>query len=151
MTRPTEVLGYLGRVLDDAGEAVGTCFQVVPGVLVTAWHVVNDLGAGGRGDEVSVGPLGVDQSGGGRTRVYALDQSRDLAVLICDQPFARCVPGLVESDSVVVGTDIAVTGVSSIPGEDYRYSSTAGSWQGPAMGPGQVALGQVKASGVTRG
>ena len=32
---------------------------------------------------------------------------------------------LVESDSVVVGTDIAVTGVSSIPGEDYRYSSTA--------------------------
>ena len=39
------VPGYLGRVLDGAGDPVGTCFQVAPGVLVTAWHVLEDIGA----------------------------------------------------------------------------------------------------------
>ena len=40
-----QVPGYLGRVLDDDGAPVGTCFQVTPGVLVTAWHVLDDIGA----------------------------------------------------------------------------------------------------------
>ena len=39
------VPGYLGRVLDGDGAPVGTCFQVAPGVLVTAWHVLDDIGA----------------------------------------------------------------------------------------------------------
>jgi len=30
------VPGYLGRVLNSAGTPAGTCFQVAPGVLVTA-------------------------------------------------------------------------------------------------------------------
>ena len=40
------VPGYLGRVLDGDGAPVGTCFQVAPGVLVTAWHVLDEIGAG---------------------------------------------------------------------------------------------------------
>ena len=43
------VPGYLGRVLDAATAPVGTCFQVAPGVLVTAWHVLDDIGAASRG------------------------------------------------------------------------------------------------------
>jgi hypothetical protein len=39
------VPGYLGRVLDADGAPVGTCFQVAPGVLVTAWHVLSAIGA----------------------------------------------------------------------------------------------------------
>ena len=50
------VPGYLGRVLDDDGVPVGTCFQVAPGVLVTAWHVLDDIGAAEEA-EVSVDPL----------------------------------------------------------------------------------------------
>ena len=42
------VPGYLGRVLDGDGAPVGTCFQVAPGVLVTAWHVLDDIGAAAR-------------------------------------------------------------------------------------------------------
>lgn len=51
------VPGFLGRVLDAAGEPVGTCFQVVPGVLMTAWHVLDDLGAGDADTVVRVDPL----------------------------------------------------------------------------------------------
>ena len=49
--------GYLGRVLDGGGAPVGTCFQVAPGVLVTAWHVLDDIGAAAEGTCVQVDPL----------------------------------------------------------------------------------------------
>jgi len=51
------VPGYLGRVLEGDGSPVGTCFQVAPGVLVTAWHVLDDIGAGDEGARVAVDPL----------------------------------------------------------------------------------------------
>lgn len=35
---------HLGNEASDL--AATTCFQVIPGVLVTAWHVLDDLGAG---------------------------------------------------------------------------------------------------------
>ena len=49
--------GYLGRVLDDAGEPAGTCFQVAPGVLVTAAHVLDDIGAGNVNARIVIDPL----------------------------------------------------------------------------------------------
>lgn len=57
MSADSRVPGYLGRVLDADGTAVGTCFQVAAGVLVTAWHVLNDLDAGDPGATVSVDAL----------------------------------------------------------------------------------------------
>ena len=51
------VPGYLGRVLDGDGGPVGTCFQVAPGVLVTAWHVLDDIGAAAEDARVRVDPL----------------------------------------------------------------------------------------------
>ena len=74
--------GYLGRVLDGDGTPVGTCFQVAPGVLVTAWHVLGDVGAAGDGDRVMVDPLG---GGAAFAAVVArADPLRDLAVLTCE-------------------------------------------------------------------
>jgi hypothetical protein len=46
------VPGYLGRILDSGDEPVGTCFQVTPGVLVTAWHVIDEIGAADAGMRV---------------------------------------------------------------------------------------------------
>ena len=51
------VPGYLGRVLAGGDTPVGTCFQVAPGVLVTAWHVLDDIGAAEHKAEVRVDPL----------------------------------------------------------------------------------------------
>jgi hypothetical protein len=152
MTRPAEIPGYLGRVLDSSGGGVGTC-QVAPGVLVTAWHVVDGLGVGEPGGKVLINQLGTDPSAGGAApaRVRAVDAVRDLAVLVCDRPLDEYVVGLVESDSVAAGTGVAVSGVAHVPGEDFRCTSATGSWEGPAMRADQVAMGQVKASGVARG
>jgi hypothetical protein len=152
MTRPAEIPGYLGRVLDSSGGGVGTC-HVAPGVLVTAWHVVDGLGVGEPGGKVLINQLGTDPSAGGAApaRVRAVDAVRDLAVLVCDRPLDECVVGLVESDSVAAGTGVAVSGVAHVPGEDFRCTSATGSWEGPAMRADQVAMGQVKASGVARG
>ena len=58
------VPGYLGRVQDGAGDPVGTCFQVAPGVLVTAWHVLADIGAASDDSPARVDPL----AGGTRLR-----------------------------------------------------------------------------------
>ncbi len=52
------VAGYLGRVLADGDTPVGTCFQVATGVLVTAWHVLNDIGAAAQDASVRVDPAG---------------------------------------------------------------------------------------------
>ena len=43
--RDGRVPGYLGRVPDGDDLPVGTCFQAAPGVLVTAWHMLDDIGA----------------------------------------------------------------------------------------------------------
>lgn len=47
----------MARVLAGDGSPVGTCFQVAPGVLATAWHVLDSLGAGELGGVVSVDSL----------------------------------------------------------------------------------------------
>jgi len=81
MTGP--VPGYLGRVLS-GGVPVGTCFQVAPGVLVTAWHVLNDIGGAALDNPVQVDPLaGGDPFG---ATVARLDPVHDLAVLTAANP-----------------------------------------------------------------
>ena len=76
---------YLGRVLDNGRDPVGTCFQVADGVLATAWHVLDDAGAAEEGANVWVDPL----AGGAtfKAAVARLDQARDLAVLTCASSF----------------------------------------------------------------
>ncbi len=128
------VPGFLGRVLDGSTQPVGTCFQVSPGVLVTAWHVLDDLGAGEVDAVVGVDPL----RGGEPThaRVSRVDPVHDLAVLAADEPLPECVVGLAATDEVELDTRVSITGVSEVedPGHSYRYLETSGT--GSAVPPG---------------
>ena len=102
------VPGFLGRVLDGSAQPVGTCFQVVPGVLVTAWHVLDYLGVGDVDAVVRVDPL---RGGEPRqARVSRVDPVHDLAVLSAAEPLAECVAGLAATDEVKLDTRVAITG-----------------------------------------
>jgi hypothetical protein len=124
------VPAFLGRILDDEGDPVGTCFQVQPGVLVTAWHVLNDVSRGEEGARVRLDPL---QGGPVRDgRVERIDQSHDLAVIVTNNPLADSVAGLAATDEVPQATPVVVTGVVIIndPGHSYRHLNTNGHWAG---------------------
>src|SRR5437870_5136685 len=103
------VPAYLGRVLNSDGAPVGTCFQVSPGILVTAWHVVDDIG----GTTVSIDAL----NGAGETasaEVVRVDPLHDLAVLTTSVPLDASVKGLFATDWVDLNTKVAVTGLSKV-------------------------------------
>ena len=145
------VAPYLGRVLDADGDPAGTCFQVAAGVLVTAWHVLDAVGAGGEGAEVAVDPL----RGGPvrQARVERADPLHDLAVLVAAEPLPGSVASLAASDEVDIGELIVITGVSVLedPEHRYRYLDADGRWAGGTTRDDQVSLGRVAASAVMRG
>src|SRR5215475_6177441 len=145
------VAGYLGRVLAEWGEPVGTCFQVADGVLVTAWHVLDGLGAGQVDAVVRVDPL---QGGPARdARVRRVDPAHDLAVLQTAQPLPACVDGLAATDEVAQRAAVSVTGVSEVPdpGHSYRYLDATGTAEGGTSRDDGVPLARVQASAVVPG
>ncbi|MGB7798405.1 MAG: trypsin-like peptidase domain-containing protein [Pseudonocardiaceae bacterium] len=145
------VAGFLGRLLDDADDPIGTCFQVTPGVLVTAWHVLDDLGAAVIDAEVRLDPL---QGGPSRdARVVRLDPRHDLAVLVTEEPLTECVAGLAASDEVTATTPVAITGVVAVddPGHSYRHLDADGRWAGGTTRDDQIPLGRVVADAVMKG
>jgi hypothetical protein len=117
------VPGYLGRVLADA-VPVGTCFQVKPGVLVTAWHVLNDIGAAAPDSPVQVDPL----AGGDpfEATVTRLDSVHDLAVL-------------------------TATTEPEDPGHTYRFLNAPGEWAGWTTRDDSVPLGRMTANALVPG
>ena len=102
------VPGYLGRVLDGDGAPVGTCFQVAPGMLVTAWHVLDDIGAAADDAPVRIDPL----AGGERFQaaVARADPLRDLAVLTCEAQLPAVAGPLTATDQMAVRTPVTATG-----------------------------------------
>ncbi len=151
VTVDPRVAPYLGRVLSSDETPAGTCFQVVSGVLVTAWHVLDDLGAGEEGAVVRLDPL---QGGPGRdAKVERADPLHDLAVLVTGVPLAGCVAGLAGSDEVVMRAPVVITGVPVLddPGRSYRSLDAEGHWGGGTTRDDQVPLGRVVASAVMRG
>src|SRR5580658_5960817 len=120
---------YLGRVLDADGDPAGTCFQVMPGVLVTAWHVLDAVGAGNDGSVVAVDLL---QGGPAReARVERSDPLHDLAVLVTASPLPESVRGLTASDELT-GGPVRITGVVDVDdaGHWYRHLDADGRWAG---------------------
>ena len=101
---------YLGRVLDASGAPVGTCFQVEPGLLVTAWHVLVDLDAGDVGGVVLVDGLPPGDAAAVPAEVVRVDPVHDLAVLRRSVPLPASVVGLVRADDVPPKTAVMVTG-----------------------------------------
>ncbi|SMD27100.1 serine protease [Kibdelosporangium aridum] len=151
MTGDSVVPGYLGRVLDADGVAVGTCFQVSPGVLVTAWHVLHGLRCGEVGATVSVDALKVGGEAAS-AEVVQVDRLHDLAVMRASVPLAESVKGWSRTDLVENKTKVVATGVSKIDDPDYyyRWLPALGEWAGRAP-QGQVLVGRMVSSSVMLG
>ncbi len=136
------VPGYLGRVLDANAIPAGTCFQVMPGVLVTAWHVLHDIGTVEVGTQVAVDPL----RGGNAlsARVARVDGTHDLAILIADRPLPMTAGMLAETDRVPLATEVAVTGYAQVDdatGHTYRFLEAIGEWAGGTTRNDSIRLG----------
>ena len=148
------VPGYLGRILDAAGGLAGTCFQVAPGALVTAWHVLSDIGLADDGDQVTVDPLA---GGTAFSAVVArADPLRDLAVLTCEPRQAGLTAAagpLGTADSLPLRELVSVTGhaVPDDPGRSYRFLVAAGAWAGGTTRDDAVPLGRMTSSDVVPG
>ncbi|GHF50052.1 hypothetical protein FHX82_003841 [Amycolatopsis bartoniae] len=140
------VRDYLGRVVTPDGEAAGTCFQIAPGLLVTAWHVVAGLPA------VAVEAL---DGSGERADAHVLraDEVHDLALLHSTGPLPGSVRRWLASDGVPLNTEVVVTGVSRVDDEDreYRYLDAPGTWAGGTTRDGDVALGRFSSGDVVLG
>jgi uncharacterized protein with LGFP repeats len=145
------VPGYLGRVLDGDGAPAGTCFCVAPGVLVTAYHVVDYIGAAVIGACVRVDPL----SGGKAfdTELARTDRLRDLAIMTCDASALRAAGPLIATDRMPLRVRVTVTGHAAPdePGHTYRFLDAPGEWAGGATRDDEVLLGRMTSSAVVRG
>src|SRR4051812_26020859 len=91
--------GFLGRALDVRGVPVGTCFQERPGILVTAFHVLQDARKYGHQSAFLIDALN------GATEpieaeAVAFDEDRDLAVLRTEQPLPESIIGILPTDFV---------------------------------------------------
>ncbi|WP_326950878.1 trypsin-like peptidase domain-containing protein [Amycolatopsis sp. NBC_01307] len=138
-------------MLTAEGAPVGTCFQVSPGVLGTAWHVLRSMGSGAPGDDVLVDPLG---GGTARSaRVANVDPLHDLAVLTVAEPLDGSV-SLVATDGRPLGLRIVITGTGQLddPHYDYnyRFMETAGRWAGATLRD-SVPLARVEAPALLLG
>ena len=146
------VPAYLGRIVDSQGNPAGTCFQLRPSLLVTAYHVLDALGAVTEGDVVNVDPL----SGGGApfpAAVGATAPLHDLAVLKATaSTLGASVPGAAPTDAMVPGEPVLVTGATHV--EDsytYRFLDALGSWQGATTRDDAIPLGRLEAKAVMKG
>jgi hypothetical protein len=139
------VTDALGRVLDGEGAPVGTCFQVAPGVLVTAAHVVAHLGA-----VVEVDPL----AGGDSflAHVITVDPGDDLAVLRASRDLTATFPPLAATGTVPVGAEVALTAAGHLDDaeHEYRFLPAAGVWKGVAARDG-TELGRFTSQDVLPG
>ena len=145
------VPGYLGRVLDENGDPVGTCFQVARGVLVTAWHVLDAIGAAEENARVRIDPLA-----GGEVfdaAVKRLNPQRDLAVLTSAGGLPAVTGPLAATDQVPLRVTVTVTGhvAPDDPGQLYRFLDAPGEWGGGTIRDEVVPLGRMTSSDVVPG
>ncbi|MFC0027997.1 tetratricopeptide repeat protein [Micromonospora chaiyaphumensis] len=146
------VVGYdfLGWVAADGAAPVGTCFQVEPGVLVTAHHVLVDIGAAAVGCVVRVGPVG--GGAGWNATVQRVDEVHDLAVLRAEQPLSGSVSQVVVSDGVRDNEAVTTAGYPTVEddGHEYALLTAGGHWRGPALRDG-VLWSRLQADAVMPG
>ena len=149
-TSDDRVPGYLGRILDSDGDPAGTCFQVASGVLVTAWHVLDAIGAA-----MADAAAGVDPLAGGKpfdAVVVRLDPVHDLAVLVSQIYLAECAGPLIGTDRVRLREPVSVTGhcvVSDV--RKPRFLTALGRWACPVTWDDAVPVGRVTADAILPG
>ncbi|MGV1005310.1 MAG: CHAT domain-containing protein, partial [Candidatus Nanopelagicales bacterium] len=147
------VPGFLGRVLV-AGAPVGTCFQVAPGVLVTAWHVLDEARAPRVGDSVEVDGLAACGAPARTAQVVAVDPVHDLSVLRRSEALPECEERLEATDAQRIRTDVVMTGHSVVadePGWDTRHLDAPGWWAGTTTRGDAIPLGRVTSHDVVPG
>ncbi|MFV0457806.1 MAG: CHAT domain-containing protein [Actinomycetales bacterium] len=156
---------YLGRVLTAAAEPVGTCWVAAPGVVVTAYHVVQDVTGSlpvvwqddaatpDPGSVVPIEPLRAGVAAVSQARVLAVDAVLDVAIL--SGGWACATPVLAATDLVRPDEPAQAVGAGYLddPTEERarRVWSTTGRWMGLTMFEDSTRLGVLVASGVLKG
>ncbi|MEO3845538.1 trypsin-like peptidase domain-containing protein [Streptomyces sp. B22F1] len=146
---------YVGRILSSSGVPQGTCFQLAPGYLVTAWHVVQGTLALGDDGVLTVDRLrdpGADRI---TARVLAEDRKTDLALLAADAAFPGSARLLRASRSVAYAEPVTVVGHALM----YETAGTPpvvwvealGEWQGEVCRTDDVTLGRLHSRDVLPG
>ncbi|MGY6658583.1 phosphorylase family protein [Amycolatopsis sp. TRM77291] len=150
--KDARVPAYLGCVLDENGAAAGTCFQVAPGILVTAWQLLHNIGAGTPDSAVQVGTFS-SGTPPRRAVVRRVDPERDLAILSANEPLPGTVPALSPTDAVRLQTPIAIGGVKLI--DDlrigYGFQDPSGRWDGSTAKNHEAPLGRLTSKAVAHG
>jgi Trypsin-like peptidase domain len=144
------VAGYLGRVLDDVNEPVGTCFQIADRIGVTAWHVLVDTDAADVQKILRIDPL----RGGAaiEARVERIDTMHDLAVVRLSRSLPESATRLAATDQVQLGAPLSVTGVAMVDDSyTYRHIDAPGQWAGSSTRDDQIELGRMTSSAVVKG
>src|SRR5579862_3868373 len=102
MERDNRFPTYLARILNTAGNPIGTGFQVTSGWVITAFHVLRNLGCEATGSTVSI-----DAFAGGLDPISAevinVLPAHDLALLQLERPLDSSVPGFAPSDEQEIG------------------------------------------------
>jgi tetratricopeptide (TPR) repeat protein len=148
------VPGYLGRILaGPGGPPAGTCFQLHGGVLVTAAHVLESIGADMAGVIVYFDALKPDLPAVCPATVAAVDPVHDLAVLTTTHRLPAAVSLLATTDPNELGLAVRVTGTADVPGVEYpyRYLETLGTWQGGTARDDDTSWGRLSCRDVMLG
>ena len=132
-----EAASYLGHIVDDGQNIVGTGFQVAPGLLITALHVVGPLALQDPESEVQLVPFGGNQPQ--RAVIQAAAGDLDLALLRYEEPFTGASSGFALTRAVDPGTRVEVV-VASSAGQLARVNAM---WRGTRSSPGGVRQGQL--------
>jgi trypsin-like peptidase len=121
-------------------------------VLVTAWHVLDDIGAAEADAAVQVDPLAGGEAFG--AAVQRLDLVHDLAVLTCaGGGLAVAAEPLTATDQLPLRVEVRVTGhaVPEDRGHRYRFLDAPGEWAGGTTRDDAVPLGRLTSSAVVPG
>ncbi|TXL88071.1 serine protease [Streptomyces sp. IB2014 016-6] len=137
---------YVGRILSPSGVPQGTCFQLAPGYLVTAWHVVQATLALGDDEALRVDRLSDPGAGRITARVAADDRRADLALLKADASFPESARLLRGARTVKQSEPVTVVGHALIQEAGDRppvvWVEALGEWQGEASRADGVVLGR---------
>lgn len=128
---------------------------MAPGVLVTAWHVLVDVGAERPGAVVGVDGLAPGGAPVMPAEVVRVDALHDLAVLVRQVPLPASVSRLVATDEQALRTEVVVTGHCVVPDDPGRspprYLDAAGRWAGGTTRADAVPLGRLSSADVMTG
>jgi Trypsin-like peptidase domain len=144
---------FLGIILNSSRTPIGTCFQIASGVLVTAYHVIEEAGAAEYDHDLLFEPI--DGGEAHSATIKRIDDRNDIAVLTTNHPLRLSVSHLAYSEVQIPDTPLHMVGYGLLPETHYtaehRYLPTIGSWEGTSRQPDGTILARGRADGVAVG